>query len=502
MNAQWWLLALPSALALAALLWHRQRLQGGRLLLAFCVATAVYAVLRAGGIERIMQSLGGERPYRLQQTVVQLGSSSPQEVIGWGVALLLAWGLAERALAVAGWRATPARVALLAMVAMGSVCAAVEGAAIASGWWTWTLPTGGAVAGWNVPSVALLDWSFVALDLLLPFLVWCAGGRGWTLGLACLAFPLHFAAHLALTPLSPSVPLDGFGLVHLLLPLLVAAVALAPGRSPATRIVRRRENAWWLPSALALALALWTFAIAPHHDGALSLTSLPLAALALTLLVLEARSRPAFSADVPAPVVGAPRWPLRVAVVLLGIALGAGLLWPSAQREQALESEIRLALSAVGAKRWGEAEAALTRAEAIDAGHGAVAVLRGLVALSTGRDADAVRELDRALDLNPHSRPALRLAAAAALRQGRAPDALTLARRGRGLYPDDLVLRYLESAGARRRDTAALIELALASPQGPGELIVFARLADDRAMQVAASEALGAWRPSVDANAR
>ena len=152
------LLALPSLALWGVILWQRQRLQGWRVVLVFVAAVAIYSALRASAIGAVMGEIDGDRPYLMRHPLLAIGASSPQEIVGWGVAIGLAWALAERIVTVIGWRAGAARLTLLAFFAMTAISASVEGAAIAAGWWRWTLPSATTGAAWTVPSIALLDW--------------------------------------------------------------------------------------------------------------------------------------------------------------------------------------------------------------------------------------------------------------------------------------------------------------------------------------------------------
>lgn len=490
MHSQLLLLGLPSLALWGLILWHRDRLQGWRVVLVSVVGVSVYAILRATAIGEVMGAMGGERPYLMRAPVLPLAASSPQEIVGWGVAIGLAWALAERAVVGFGWRATPARLTLIAFFAMTTISAAVEGAAIAGGWWRWTLPSDAVGSQWPVPAVALLDWGFVALDFLFPLLVWLARRRGWQLALALTVFPLHFLTHVAVTPLIPGVPLTGYAIGHVL--LLVAMGAAAVGEQGVTRNATPREQRWWLPSALAFALALWTAAIASLHGHAPGITSLPLALLAVVLLAVEFRRSQSRAAMSGPPLSAWPLWMRRSAVLVFGSAAILAWLWPEAMRDQSLRRQVDVAVAAVGNGDLEGARLALNRAQAIEPEHSAVATLMGLVALRDARDGDAQESLDRALRVDPNSHTALQLAAVAAIRQKQSARAFMLASRGRSLYPDDLVFRYLESASSASSatGTATMIALARSTPAALSELAAVAQLIDDRAMLMACREAL------------
>jgi Tfp pilus assembly protein PilF len=482
------LLALPSLAMWGVILWQRGRSQGGRVVLAFVGAVAIYSVLRAGSIGTVMADIDGERPYLMRDPLLPLGASSPQEIVGWGVALGLAWALAERAVAVFGSRAGPARISLLAFVAMASISAAVEGAAIAAGWWRWTLPSGSGVSAWSVPGIALLDWAFVAIDLLFPFLIWHAGRPLWQRLLALCLFPLHFLSHALVAPLLPGLPLTGHAIGHIVIVAVLAAMALEERGD--LRPPHLRESRWWLTPTLALCLASWTAGVVLWHGHAPATTSLPLALLALALLLSEGMRT---VASPPAPRAALGRRALawrRGALFAALVAAATFWLWPAAARDRELQAQIDIAVAAFARGNLQQADAALMRAQQVSPRHPAVFTLKGFIALRNSQLVDAQAELDQALRVNPNSRTALQLAAVTALRQHDASRAHLLARRGRDLYPDDLALRYLESASAGINARATLIALASHRPEALAELAAIAQLAGDRAMLTAAQDAM------------
>ncbi|MEO8670383.1 MAG: hypothetical protein ABI411_03645 [Tahibacter sp.] len=486
--SQMLLLGLPSIVLWGVILGYRQSLQGWRVVWVFVAGIAVYSVVRASAIGAVMGSIAGERPYLMRHPLLPLGASSPQEIVGWGVAVGLAWALAERAAAVLGCRAGPARVSIAAFVAMTTISAAVEGAAIAGGWWQWTLPSGEAPGiGWSVPSIALIDWGFVALDFLLPLLVWLSGRPAWQLLLALTVFPLHFLSHTMVAALIPGLPLTGFDVGHVC--VLMAIVAMTLGERGASRDPVLRESRWWLAPMLALALALWTGTVASLHQKS-PITSLPLALLALVLFASEIYRTPVTPAA-PHPLLEWTRSTRRVAAFVFGSAAMLAWLWPGAAHDRALQNEVDAAAAAVGRGDLTSARFALARAQAIEPQHASVATLLGLVALRDSQDAEARGELDRALRLSPNSRTALQLATIVALRQREISRAVTLAARARGLYPDDGVFRYLEAASAATGDPANRIAMAESAPPAAlAELASVAQLIGDQAMLLACQQAM------------
>lgn len=492
------LLGLPSLGVWGLVLWHRARLHGWRVVAAFVCAIAIYSILRAGYIGVVMDDIGGDRPYLMRDPLVSLGASSPQEIVGWGVAIGLSWALAERASALLGWRAGPARLSLIAFAAMAAISAAVEGAAIAAGWWRWTLPSDGADALWTVPGIALLDWGFVAPDFLLPFLVWQQDRPWWQRLMALAVFPLHFSSHAVIAPFIPGVPLSGHAIGHVL--LLAGLAAAATSETDSTPPVARREELWWMAPLLALGLATWTALVALYFRGEVGLTSVPLALVALVLLLLHTRSAPLPTVSgEPSPRAG--RGWRGGAVFVLVAAAATTWLWPIAARDRALQSEVQNAAAALGRNDLEAAGQALMRAQDLDPEHVAVMTLRGLVALRANRVHEAQLLLDQALRLNPNAGTTLKLAAVAAIRADHPARANVLATRGRSLHPDDLVFRYLESMGSANSAKALQLALAGSTPSALNELATVAALVGDAAMLAACREALRAEAAQSAANA-
>ncbi len=160
----------------------------------FFLAVTGYGILRAWVVAWISSSSGVARPYIMMGPTVQWGPVSLQELVGWFIAVSLAWFWATWVLRQ--WRLewTISRVVFLSMYVMGALSILVERAAVEAGWWVWTLRrTRGLVSG--VPWVGVLDWSYVAVDFLWPYLAWTRRALRWHRGLALAAFPLHMLGH-------------------------------------------------------------------------------------------------------------------------------------------------------------------------------------------------------------------------------------------------------------------------------------------------------------------
>ena len=204
------LLAIPSLVALALLARDRRAVVGARAALAYFTALAVYGALRGTAIRAITgTALATPFPYLMNRPVAALFGVSLQEVVGWAVAATLALRIAERLVSRGGAH----RTAAVAALALACVCVAVESAAIASHWWTWTLalPAHGPL---RVPPVAILDWSFVAFDFLMPWLAFAAPARLPARVVSLTLFPLHMLGHTWFRALPEPLPVAGYDVVH------------------------------------------------------------------------------------------------------------------------------------------------------------------------------------------------------------------------------------------------------------------------------------------------
>jgi tetratricopeptide (TPR) repeat protein len=444
------LLTLPSLAVLALLVRHSgvallrtSRKRAG----AFWISVAVYGVARGAAVAAVTRSgLGAPLPYVIHRPVLPLFGVSLQEVAGWAIVAYLAWWLGAR------WSPRLFQQVAWGCLFLGAVSWAVETAAVAAGWWHWTVPAGSPLL-LGVPWIGLVDWLFVGTDFLLPFLALTAPAlagdhRRW---LSLLLFPLHMAGHLWV----PGLPL-----VHALLLAIVLWLALrsraedAPfaeraGRLPALAlgivlldaalvqaVVAHRPSL--LPSLLpAAAVALQT--LAPAWASALAAAAL-LGALALPPLILGV---------VPAAVSGGLRWlrrrpggapVLALAVVVLAIAFQA--------RERHGDEELQRRLgTALAARNRGDLAAAESELGALARdfpGSHVPPALLGEIRYRTGRPEAARPLYEKAVAIQPSFLDGWKHLAVIDLQAGRTAEAATEAGKGLAIAPADLELRYLE----------------------------------------------------------
>ncbi len=161
-------LAALSAAVLLLLLDHRRANLGARAALWFALCSCGYGLIRSLSINALSEAHLGGAPYRLTAPLLTVAGVPLQELLGWTVAAGLASYFADRLLRRLGQPTDPYRTALLAGLGLASVCLAVETAAVAGGWWSWSLAHSrtGLI---QFPGIALVDWAFVAIDFLLPF---------------------------------------------------------------------------------------------------------------------------------------------------------------------------------------------------------------------------------------------------------------------------------------------------------------------------------------------
>jgi hypothetical protein len=192
------LLAIPAAFVLALLLEHVRRNRGARVAVAFALSCGLYGILRGAWVQSISASHGVPMPYRMAGSV-RIGAVSPMEIVGWMLAAALAWLVGATLV-----RFPAHRIAFTGAIVLAALCLAVETAAIAAGWWTWSIPPPPG-AFLRVPRIALVDWAFVAFDFLCRS---CLPSRARLVDrlLALALFPLHFASHVYLEPPAPALP--------------------------------------------------------------------------------------------------------------------------------------------------------------------------------------------------------------------------------------------------------------------------------------------------------
>lgn len=460
------ILTIPSLGVLALLVWHSWKTLPRRRALAFWGSVAVYGLLRGLAVAWVTrEGLGASLPYQIRNPLLQVFGVSLQEVAGWAIVAYLAWWLGER-FARQGERKGPRLFVQAAWgcLFLGAISWAVEAAAIAAGWWHWTVPAGGRML-LGVPWIGLVDWFFVGTDFLLPFLVLTAPALSGKPArfLSLLLFPLHMASHLWIEPI-PGTPLPGFHLVHWLLLGLVLWLAL---RSPAEDAAFTERPGLSL-AAIALGIVLLDAAVVevfvverPELLASLVPASL-VALLALRPSVANALAAFAVIGSLALPPLLLAAVPLlgaatlrmgrryRMAAPALLVLLAVAALAVHA-REGAQEEELKQQLdAAIAARDRGDLETAtatLTRLTERQPSSHVPHALLGEIQYRTGRPAEARKSYERAVEIKQDFVEGYRYLAVIRLQQGSRDAAREMAARGLAVAPRDLELRYLSGVG-------------------------------------------------------
>ncbi len=448
------ILTIPSLGVLALLVWHSWKTLPRRRALAFWGSVAVYGLLRGLAVAWVTrEGLGASLPYQIRNPLLPVFGVSLQEIAGWAIVAYLAWWLGERfarhLFVQAAW----------GCLFLGAISWAVEAAAIAAGWWHWTVPAGGRML-LGVPWIGLVDWFFVGTDFLLPFLVLTAPAlsRKPARFLSLLLFPLHMVSHLWIEPI------PGFHLVHWLLLGLVLWLAL---RSPAEDAAFTERPGLPLP-AVALGIVLLDAALVeifmverPELLASLVPASL-VALLALRLNLANGLGALAVISSLALPPL------LLAAVPLLGAAtLRTGRRYRATApvllvllavvalavhaREGKQEEELKQQLdAAIAARDRGDLETAtatLTRLTEQQPSSHVPHALLGEIQYRTGRAAEARKSYERAVEIKQDFVEGYRYLAVIRLQQGSRDTAREIASRGLAVAPRDLELRYLSGVG-------------------------------------------------------
>jgi hypothetical protein len=449
-------LAFPSFVILGLLAVHSARSLPRARAAAFWASAAAYGIARGIALRWVTETgLQASFPYRIHRPLLTVFGVSLQEVAGWMIVLYLGWWL--------GFRLSQALFHQVAWACLflGAVSWAVETTAVAAGWWHWTVPLSGGLLG-AVPWIGLVDWFFVGTDFLLPFLALSAPSlRGRSARfLSLLLFPLHFASHLAVEPLSGAFPVPGLHLCHwALLGLLLWLAARSKAVDPAF------SGNGWLPVA-GLAILLVDAALVPAvllGRPGLAVAVVPVAVVALLSLgprwgrgaglvgALGGFWNPSlWLAAVPvlaAAVLGwerrHPRWSPRILIGLL-LLTAFGVHSAAVRRDAGLKRRLDVAISARDRGDLATAEAELGAAAREFPGSHVPLALLGEIEYRTNRLADARARYEAAVAVKQDFLEGYRHLAVIDLQRGSRAKAAESARRGLEIEPGDLELRYLK----------------------------------------------------------
>lgn len=204
------ILTIPSLLILGLLIFHSWRTLPGPRAAAFWCGVLLFGILRGVALRWVtVRGLEASFPYVIHDPLFPVLGVPIQEITGWAIVIYIGWWLghrfSEKLFAQIAW----------ACLFLGAISWTVESAAVAAGWWHWTVPVSNPLFI-NVPFIGIMDWFFVGVDFLLPFMAITAPAlaRRPVRYLALLAFPLHFGAHCFINTISEAIPIPLFHLAH------------------------------------------------------------------------------------------------------------------------------------------------------------------------------------------------------------------------------------------------------------------------------------------------
>ena len=492
-------LAIPSAIILIALVAHSLRTLPRRRAVTFWIAVVVYGFLRGIAVHRITESIGASFPYQIHNAMLTVAGVSLQEIVGWAVVAYLGWWIGGRFASRSGRPFLFLQIAWASLF-LGAISWTVEAAAIAARWWHWTVPTASRMF-LNTPAIGIVDWFFVGIDFLLPFVAITAPAlrRRPSRFLTLLLFPLHFGAHLLIAPVSASWPVAWLHVVHWLLVLLVLWLAVrSPAEDPAFAteasatvraiptialavivadvaivelfIVRRPE----LLQSVGPVIAVWLAALSPVAamvtGAAALLATIRLPSLIVTTAVVLTALALLF--------VRRSRSALMAPALIAAVAAGAFLFHARMAAER--EEMTRRLDRALAERNGGNLEGALEQFAAIERDHPAAyaaSAFAGEIFYRTRRLDEAAPKFERAITIKQDFLRGYRLLAAIELQRRRPERASHWAREGLEVAPSDLQLRYL-AARADRTSTDSVIQ-ALDSPATASGMAALAFEVDD-----------------------
>jgi tetratricopeptide (TPR) repeat protein len=480
------LLTVPSLAVLVLLVLHSARTLPRVRAAGFWAAVVAYGAVRSLGVRWITEKgLGASVPYEIREPLFPLLGVPPQELAGWAIVAYLGWWLGYRLAAAMARGGEPPLFPQVAWACLflGAISWGVEAAAVAAGWWRWTLAASNPLF-LGVPFIGIVDWFFVGVDFLLPFMVITApafAGRPARL-LTLLAFPVHFGAHLFVGRIAPSVPIPVFHLAHWALLALVACLALrSEVRDAAFDEAADRRHGWLAVTGFAVVLADLIAVDLMLGRSDLLPSVLPAVAVAAQTL------RPAAGILLAAAALAAGAWLIPLALGAVPAAVHAILEWGRPHRWSpavalALIAAAALATHGAGARDEADLTRRLERAVAArDGGELVVAEeelraawrdhpgshvppgLLGEIYYRTDRLAQAREALLDVVRIKPSHAPAFRHLAVIDLRRGDAASARRFAEAGLAAEPGDVQLQYLVSRAA-----GASIEPSLVRATGIG----------------------------------
>jgi Tfp pilus assembly protein PilF len=463
------LLGIPSVFVFTLLAIYLFRNLGPRRTLFYFASAVFYGILRKYVLSSLIHDdFGPLFPYLMNSPALKFGIVSAQEVVGWSVAALISWLLADRLLRRFRIEPTPHRIAVVAFFCMAAICIAVETAAIGAEWWIWTIKQPSHAIFGKVPLVGLLDWGFVAFDFLLPFLLFASPSPLGARLISLTLFPLHFFFHPKAGVLPEPVPLSPNDLMHAGIFAYVLLRSMGEKSSPILPDPSKEKLHWVWPIAILIIVLSTSFAdcfVAKNPSTALaSLPLLFLGAIPLLLPFSESIARRDLAKNVARK--SEWLWLYRFGALVLVFIVVYSLRAPFHRRTQQFVDNI-----GKGVEQWNSGDlngAELSFREALrvrpdqPSGH----TILGQLLLQQQRQVEARKELEEALTLNSTQRDALILLTTIDLREKHWKEALERASFGTRLYPNRPEFLYQlgvakQNLGKSGQDSSQSIEQAI-----------------------------------------
>jgi len=391
------LLALPATGILALLLEYLRRNRGLKTAAAYAVASAGYGFVRGTWVSSISASHNVPMPYRMAGSA-RIGDVSPMEIAGWMLAGALAWLAGAAIVRLFGSRPgnePPFRVAFTGALILAALSLAVETAAIAAGWWSWSIPPPPDVV-MRVPKIAMVDWAFVAFDFVLPLLLFTRPASTLDRLLALSLFPLHFASHLYLIPPFPSVPISLYQLTHYGIPLFVFWRAV--GERPSTTR-SMPEWGWVVPGLSALLVATVTsLTVFLAHEPRTLVFMLPLAAVGVVAIFASGRKGTPAASETPGARLS---WLLRGTAVAVACAILFFVQLPANRRRDGYAKNLVDGVTKLNSGDNAGAQLLLQEAVTLRPDKAEPHLVLAVALIRLGRNDEAARELNEALRIKP-----------------------------------------------------------------------------------------------------
>lgn len=190
--------------------------------IAFFISGIIYSILRANFIAFIMHlrhNVEPILPYEIHFPIIKIFGTTPVEISGWLIVSYLSYRISSYLLK----DYTIFHKIILSGLFIACCSFAIETTAIEANWWRWRVILGNSIFG-RVPTMGIIDWTFVAFEFLLPFILFINKTPNFLKFLSLIIFPAHIFLHLKLEVISEKFPFTFNILFHILIPILILSL--------------------------------------------------------------------------------------------------------------------------------------------------------------------------------------------------------------------------------------------------------------------------------------